>query len=187
LIDDMSIRVDDMGGKQHRFFQITLVLTQKGIGDLKTAVLRCFEGLAAYRAAPFRPPALAGGSYPENPADLYLLLQNYLEAAVSTPDPACQRGLLSPHIDYPRGGPVYAEVWKRASPLIQAADVVVVLGTDHFGGHNPITLTRQHYATPYGVLPTEQTIVDHLAAALGEQAAFAAAGTPAAQAVLSFG
>lgn len=50
LIDSMSVRIDDLGGKQHSFFRITLELTQKGVQDLKTAVLRCFEGLATYRA-----------------------------------------------------------------------------------------------------------------------------------------
>ncbi len=50
LIDDMAVRVDDIGGKNHRFFQISLELTQKGIVNIKTTILRCFEALAAYRA-----------------------------------------------------------------------------------------------------------------------------------------
>jgi AmmeMemoRadiSam system protein B len=36
-----------------------------------------------------------------------------------------------------------------------------------------LTLTRQHYATPYGVLPTEHSIVNQLAQTIGEDAAFA--------------
>jgi len=48
-----------------------------------------------------------------------------------------------------------------------------MIGTDHYGGHNPITLTRQHYATPYGVVPTNVEIIDRLAAAIGEKIAFA--------------
>lgn len=133
----------------------------------------------AYRAAPFRPPVSAGSSYPADPAQLHHLLQNYLEEADTEPapfDPAEGQpigGLLSPHIDYPRGGPVYAQVWKRAANRIKAADLFIVLGTDHHGGHNPITLTRQNYATPYGVLPTEQTVVDALVEVLGEEKAFA--------------
>jgi insulysin len=50
LIDSMSVRVDDLGGKEHRFFQITLELTEKGIKELETSVLRCFEALAGYRS-----------------------------------------------------------------------------------------------------------------------------------------
>jgi AmmeMemoRadiSam system protein B len=36
-----------------------------------------------------------------------------------------------------------------------------------------LTLTRQHYATPYGVLPTARDVVDTLAEAMGTEAAFA--------------
>ncbi|MCC6128109.1 MAG: insulinase family protein, partial [Chlamydiae bacterium] len=51
LIDSLSIYVDDLGGKEHRFFQICLELTEKGIKQLDTSVLRCFEALAAHRSS----------------------------------------------------------------------------------------------------------------------------------------
>jgi hypothetical protein len=134
------------------------------------------ERLAAYRSAPFRPPALAGLSYPAASSDLWHLLQDYLEGAEQVePRPvdwSRNIGLLSPHIDYPRGGAVYAQVWKRATQAAQEADLVVILGTDHYGS-DPFTLTRQHYVTPYGLLPTAQGVVDELAQAIGEGAAFA--------------
>lgn len=128
--------------------------------------------LQDYRAAPFRPPALAGQSYPAAAGDLFRLLNDYLEGA-SEVEPASPpgRGLLSPHIDYARGGPVYAQVWKRAAETARTADLAILFGTDHFSDRL-INLTRQHYATPYGVLPTDQAIVDELADALGPDAAF---------------
>ena len=49
---------------------------------------------------------------------------------------------------------------------------MILLGTDHYGS-DLFSLTRQNYATPYGVLPTDTTIVDQLAAAIGEEAAYA--------------
>jgi insulysin len=49
-IDTMSIHVDDLGGKNHKFFQITLELTEKGVQNLQAATLRCFEALAGYLA-----------------------------------------------------------------------------------------------------------------------------------------
>lgn len=51
LIDSLSIDTDDLGGKEHRFFQITLELTEKGVKELDTSVLRCFEALSAHRSA----------------------------------------------------------------------------------------------------------------------------------------
>jgi len=130
--------------------------------------------LAEYRQAPFRPPSCAGRSYPAEASDLHRILHDYLEA-VDDPGPgiAGGRGLVSPHIDYARGGPVYAQVWQRAADMVREAELAVVLGTDHFGADGGLILTRQHYATPFGVLPTARDIVDALADAVGTQAAFA--------------
>lgn len=127
--------------------------------------------VAAYRAQPYRPPALAGHSYPADPAELSALLQSYGD--VQAINGWNGRGLISPHIDYQRGGPVYAQVWNSAAEAVLAADLVVILGTDHMGGLGTITLTEQPYATPYGVLPTDIGLIRKLAAAIGPEAAFA--------------
>lgn len=135
------------------------------------------EALEAYRRAPFRPPALAGQSYPADPDQLQALFDGLLARAAAQdgqgPAFAHGRGVFSPHIDYPRGGHVYAAVWHRAQEMALEADLVVLLGTDHYSTGERLTLTRQHYATPYGVLPTHQGIVDALAEAIGPEAAFA--------------
>jgi AmmeMemoRadiSam system protein B len=129
--------------------------------------------VTAYRAAPYRPAALADQAYPADPAELRALLDGYLASAAPDVTPAASgRGVFSPHIDYQRGGHIYARVWQRAAELARQAELVVLLGTDHYGPE-PITLTRQSYATPYGLLPTDHAAVDELAAALGEEAAFA--------------
>jgi AmmeMemoRadiSam system protein B len=126
-----------------------------------------------YIQAPFRKPALAGGTYPENPDELRRLLQGYLDAYDDHPIFEEGRGLISPHIDYARGGPVYAQVWGAAQEFIRAADLAVIIGTDHSSPEGWMTLTRQHYATPFGVLPTERGVVEDLAGAIGEEEVFA--------------
>jgi len=134
--------------------------------------------LDAYRQASFRTASLAGPAYPAEPAALGRLLDDYLREAAARHAGSngaalnVVRGLLSPHIDYPRGGLVYAQVWRQAMEAARAADLVVLFGTDHYGV-DPFTLTRQNYATPYGVLPTEVSVVDALAQAIGEEAAYA--------------
>ena len=134
------------------------------------------QAQAAFRRRPFRTPALAGPSYPAGEKELWRLLQDYLEEAADVePRPidwSRAVGLLSPHIDYGRGGAVYAQVWKRSAQAAAEAELVILLGTDHYGS-DLFSLTRQNYATPYGVLPTDTAIVDQLAAALGAEAAFA--------------
>jgi AmmeMemoRadiSam system protein B len=131
---------------------------------------------AAFRSEPYRMPALAGPSYPADDKSLWRLLQDYLEdvgniepLAIDWTRPV---GLLSPHIDFGRGSEVYAQVWKRAEQAAREAELVILLGTDHYGS-DLFSLTQQNYATPYGVLPTDTTIVDQLAAVIGEAAAYA--------------
>lgn len=129
------------------------------------------KALAAYRAQSYRPPALAGLGYPAEAEALSRLLEGYTADSPLAEGPVWRgRGLISPHIDYPRGGSVYAQVWQRAAAAVQAADLVIILGTDHHGGAASLTLTRLPYATPYGVLPTDPAVVEHLARAVGPQA-----------------
>ncbi len=136
------------------------------------------EALAAYRSAAYRPPALADRSYPADPTVLRHVLAGYqTEARIrrngnSPQSLARPRGLISPHIDYPRGGPVYAAVWDEAAEAVRDAELAIIFGTDHYGGAGRLTLTRQHYATPFGILPTDQEAVNTAVEALGEQAAF---------------
>lgn len=132
------------------------------------------EQLARYRAAPFRPPSLAGIGYPEAVDDLVALFAGYEAQAGSGNGQGWRgRGIISPHIDYQRGGPVYASVWSRSHDALAGADLVVILGTDHNGGAGTITLTTLPYATPFGVLPSPGDLVDRLARAIGPGEAFA--------------
>ena len=134
------------------------------------------QARTAYLSAPYRPPALAGRAYPEDPEELARTFDGYCQAVGErSPDAAAGpvAGVVSPHIDYQRGWRVYADVWQRAAPAIAEADLVIVFGTDHSGGPGKLTLTRQSYATPWGVLPTAQPVVDAVAEALGEDEAFA--------------
>jgi MEMO1 family protein len=124
--------------------------------------------LAVYRGQECRPPALAGLSYPADPEALHRLLASYQAPGSSNgAQPWHGRGLISPHIDYQRGGSVYHQVWQQAKAAVQAAELVLIFGTDHNGGPGTITLTRQPYATPWGILPTDPALIDELAAAVG--------------------
>lgn len=134
------------------------------------------QAVQHYRTAPAREMALAGDGYPAEPDALRRLLDGYLAAVdgdgISSVTGDAIVGLISPHIDYQRGGPTYARVWKAAAAAVRAAELVIIFGTDHNGHHSLITPTRQNYATPYGVLPTAREVVDALAAAVGEETAF---------------
>jgi AmmeMemoRadiSam system protein B len=133
--------------------------------------------LQSFRTATFRTPVLAGESYPADPEALEEELRAYLDAVdeVEQQENVSQgeiRGLISPHIDFRRGGAVYAQVWQKAAQLVREAEVAVIFGTDHIGGEGKLTFTHQRYATPWGALPTANGIVDMIARELGPQFVF---------------
>lgn len=161
---------------------LDFAITEQALAQLDAACLfdneRAQQALAqqieAYRSQPNRPPALAGLSYPANPRQLTQMLDAYGAADdLNGWQPWRGRALITPHIDYQRGGEVYAKVWRRAEAAVLEADLVLIFGTDHNGGLGTFTLTRQPYATPYGILPTDHDLVAALAAAIGKEAAFA--------------
>jgi AmmeMemoRadiSam system protein B len=135
------------------------------------------QALLTYRTADFRPPSMAGSSYPDDLETLRKSLQEFIDYGPGVKDGNPEevnpiRGLVSPHIDYSRGGGVYGRVWSQAAEAVREADLAIIFGTDHFGGEGEITLTRQNYATPFGVLPTAQDVIPDLVAVLGESIAF---------------
>ncbi len=79
--------------------------------------------LEKYRAQPFRPPSLAGGGYPAEADALGPFLDAFDTSGVvdgrPKPGPGPVRGLVSPHIDYARGGPVYKAVWGAAKEAVR--------------------------------------------------------------------
>lgn len=132
--------------------------------------------ISQFQSAPARPPALAGASYPADPDELRYMLSEYLgnipDDSNTKSSSSLIKGVISPHIDFQRGGEVYAQVWSKATRAIEDIDLAIIFGTNHFGGDRLFTLTRQNYSTPWGILPTATDIVDKLSDALGETSAF---------------
>lgn len=133
---------------------------------------RMDKALDGFRSAPCRPPALSGGAYPPDPDDLKSMLEDFFSRVLPNETPQQIRGIVCPHIDYQRGGSVYASVWQKVTRAISEVEVAVIFGTNHLGGKNLFSLTCQQYATPFGTLPTSIDIVDRLAGAIGVEAAF---------------
>ena len=129
------------------------------------------EQLEHYMEQKSRPPSLAGLGYPADPYELTTELMAYGEGDDLTEwAPWSGRGLISPHIDYPRGGDVYSRVWRRAEFSVKQADVAIIFGTDHYGREGSITLTSKPYETPFGVLPIDLELNQALEKAIGPEA-----------------
>jgi len=127
----------------------------------------------AYRAFPERPAALAGVSYPAEPAALTTFLAAFDDAARAMPEPPvaahAPRALAAPHIDLRRGGATIARAYLELAdrPAAEQPDVVFVFGTGHTLVEEPFALTSKSYATPLGLVATDEPIVRALAEACG--------------------
>ena len=110
-----------------------------------------------YRAAEFRRPALEDQAYPGDPDELLDMFEGFSPETPFEQESSGRdlKALVSPHIDYGRGGDTYAELWRRAAPDLGDVELVVLFGTDHNGAGPRLTLTEQSYATPWNILPTD--------------------------------
>lgn len=132
--------------------------------------------LAQWLKNPVRPAALAGASYSAEPAELRVELAELMATGEPGPSdgsagdgrPALSgplQGLLSPHIDPPRGAAAYAAAYGRLAAACDA-DLFVIFGTAHEGLPQRIALTRKDFATPLGTARNNRPFVERLACEL---------------------
>jgi len=76
------------------------------------------------------------------------------------------RAVLAPHIDYARGGKTYAWAFKELFERTPAS-LFVIIGTSHYSSAR-FTLTRKHFETPLGLVPTDGIYIDRLVEHYGE-------------------
>ena len=94
--------------------------------------------LQEYRPAPHRPRSHSGKVYPADPDELSAAIQEYC-ARTPIDGPSVSGagnlvGIVSPHIDYARGGDTYARLWQMAAPWLEEVELAVIFGTDLAGG-----------------------------------------------------
>ena len=108
----------------------------------------------------------AGLSYPEGAEELNEWFAGFFnEAEESKPLESSQEklnGIISPHIDYSRGGKSYALAYRELSENT-SADTYFIFGTSHYAQvDNPFILTGKDFETPLGRAKTDSDIVDCL-------------------------
>jgi AmmeMemoRadiSam system protein B len=166
------------------------VLRQTGmflsLGELESLVRRLDAAMViegptfsafyqTYRESGRRPAALAGRSYAATLRALRSQLEQFFLDAHGSGVPAAPgaphttdglRGILSPHIDFQRGGPVYTWSYKE---LVEksAADTFVVLGVAHQYCRRRFALTCKDFETPLGTMATDRSFVDRIASLAG--------------------
>jgi AmmeMemoRadiSam system protein B len=122
-----------------------------------------------------RPAAHAGSAYARDPSRLRQVLASFFHhpegpGGLPIPVKAASRlvGIVAPHIDLDRGGPAYAHAY-RALAERSDADLFVIFGTAHVSPDELFTLTRRHYDTPLGSIPTDSDGLAILQRELGDR------------------
>ena len=126
-----------------------------------------------FRTAPERTPALADLAYPSDKDDLRGYLDGFAfpymnDDAMADDDLPADvdvelKAIVSPHIDFERGGDSYGMIWEQVRDQLQDVELFVVFGTDHNGEGPRLTLTNQDYRSPLGMLETDTELVDEIA------------------------
>ena len=122
-------------------------------------------------------PAICLGTYDDDPDQLRAQLEHLFTAPggpglpkvgsrIATRGSERLRAVLVPHMDYRRGNICYGWGFKE---LVERTDasLFVIVATSHYSPER-FTLTRQHFATPLGVIETDQPYIDRLVKHYGE-------------------
>ena len=96
------------------------------------------------------------------------MLENWLQAAEDPEFDSPVIGLVVPHLDYVRGGEVYASGY-RAWVGAAKPDRVVILGTNHFGMGDGAVMSRLDFETPLGRIHADQDVINGMAEKLGDR------------------
>mgnify|MGYP005840507263 CR=1 FL=1 len=125
-----------------------------------------------FQEAATRPARLAGKSYPAESKELKSYLDacftreggpGVLPVTVSGGDGPL-KALIAPHIDFDRGGHSYAHAYLQLAKS-STPKTAFVFGVAHGPTQTPFTLTRKHFETPFGAVPTDTGAVEALAGA----------------------
>lgn len=119
-----------------------------------------------YHSSDIRTSSHAGLSYPAEVEELEGWFEKFFkEAQQSEPrvkSPGILKGLISPHIDFTRGGHLYAKAYRELDDTCQA-ETYIIFGTSHYSEvDNPFILTRKGFETPLGISKTDSEFIDRI-------------------------
>lgn len=130
----------------------------------------------AYDELDVRPAAHAGGAYfgevealQEQLADLFtceggpglLPWEGNTNGDFANAEDRRLCGIMSPHIDFHRGGPAFAWAYDRIVAESDA-DVYVIFGTAHTPLKGLYSVSRKHFDTPLGTAQTDRDFIEEL-------------------------
>jgi MEMO1 family protein len=166
-IADAVEREHDVAVDQAFIAELSQELDQVVLLDGPTYAAAVKDAIDEYRKTGVRQMACVGGCYSPDPKKLADEMRRLFEHSKGAGLPTefgksdDLRAVFVPHIDYRRGGPSFSFGFRELVERSQA-DTFVIVGTNHYSPAR-FTLTRNHFATPLGVVETDREYVDALA------------------------
>lgn len=125
-----------------------------------------------FRSAPVRPAGSAGSAYDDDPHSLAETLDRMLAAAPPPEESTAgmtrhPRGVVAPHLDFPRGGHGYGQIY-RALAQLPPPRTAVVIGTAHTPISARYSLCAKDFATPLGDVRLDRDLAERVRKALGD-------------------
>ena len=118
------------------------------------------------RPASVRPPAVAGRFYPQHPAQLRRMVEDFLRQAGAAAGPA-PKAIIAPHAGYIYSGPVAGSAYARLASSRETIRRVVLIGPSHYVSFAGLAATSaESFSTPLGVVPVDTAAVQDLCARL---------------------
>ena len=113
-----------------------------------------------FRNANVRESSHAGLSYPGELNELTSWLDSYFEDTSDQLEKAENTvGIISPHIDFRRGGKSYALAYKKLLNN-KDSDTFIIFGTSHYASvKNPFILTKKNFVTPLGEVQVDLDLI----------------------------
>jgi AmmeMemoRadiSam system protein B len=126
-----------------------------------------------FLAAAVRPAGSAGSAYSDDPANLTTDLNRILREAPPPEDAPSRtdrrpRGIIIPHLDYPRGAPGYGQAYRFLASLPRP-EAVVIIGTAHAPLRERLALCEKEFDTPLGRVGLARDLIARLRRAVGKR------------------
>ena len=112
-----------------------------------------------------RPPAVAGSFYPDDPAVLSAVIEDFLAEVPGPPGDGplhdhWPKAVIAPHAGYIYSGPVAASAYARLRPAAGRVRRVVVIGPSHYAAFPGIAApAAEAFETPLGCVPVDAAAI----------------------------
>lgn len=160
--DDKNITIEEINELLDSFLDLVKFLDY--LGYLDSPRFRWMkQDLDNYLSSSIRPAYCSGSSYPELADEINKEFDNMF-ATVNTEDiKDSAEMIIAPHIDFRIGNSAaksYASCYNALRNV--EPELIVIIGTSHYGSTNQLILTEKHFETPLGIAVNATEIVERL-------------------------